>query len=460
MSLLNKVCSANEVEAKKEKKRLSIFTIIIILILIIIIAIVCIITFDTQQNKISSNNFNSDNNVNESIIGRKAIITEFSGDVIINRNKIDIKAFNDFRLEEGDIIKTGSDSFAKIDIDGNKVMKMDNNSIIQITSMSGDKLDNVTTIILSNGRIMNYINEKLNENSRYEIKTLNTIIGVKGTIFAVTCQSNESNNFFTKVENLSGLVEVAKVNIQNSNEILEKIIVNINQYTVVEERINNEEKLQLNEIDKNNLDEFIKTDLNEILIERNKEQNTETNTETNTSSTPNTSSKPNTSSTPNTSGTPNTSSKPNTSGTTSTTEIPRTSDTISISDTPSTTEIIDTEKPVLFVSRPSSSLVKVGETIKFVVEYSDNVSIREISLKPEYIVLNGFRASIGITGTGNSRTITLSNIDGDIGENKYIEIIRGTATDSNGNFSDGGRSTTFTLEPAIRPSTTDETGIR
>ncbi|MDD2376816.1 MAG: FecR domain-containing protein [Clostridia bacterium] len=434
MNIFGKKNSSEEVEekTKKGKSRYSIFNIIIIVLLLI--AVIFIIIFNKQQNQISSNSYNTKINEAENIVGRKAIITEFQGDVVINRNKIDVNVFNDFRLEVGDIIKTGLDSFVKIDIDGNKILKMDANSIIEISAMSGNEVDNITTITLSTGRLMNDIKEKLNVNSRYEIKTLNTIIGVKGTIFAVTCESNNDNNYFTKVENFSGSVEVSKINIQNSNEVLNKIILDTNKYTVVEEKTNKQEELQINEIDKNKLDEFIKIDLDKMLIEKNNKENVETNT----IKTPSTVDTIETPSTSNAIKTPSISNNTDVSNSTTDNSSSKVNNEIPI--------IKDLEKPTLIISGPTVYSVKVGEKIKFVAQYFDNVGIREVVLTPGHIVLHEFQADINITGTGNSRIILLSNIQGNIGENKYIEILSGTSIDTNGNVSSNAKSAIFRLE--------------
>ncbi len=515
-----------EEKINKGRNRPSIFTIFIIVLSIIAVALV--IKFINEQNQILNENYNIKASETKNIVGRTAVITESFGDVVINRNRIDIKGFNDFRLQEGDVIKTGLDSFVKIDIDGNKLLKMDNNSIIQIATMSGNQVDNITTIVLSNGRLMNYVKEKLNANSRYEVKTLNTVIGVKGTVFVVTCQSNEDNNYFTKVENLRGSVEVAKVNIQDSNQVLDKVVLDTNKYTVAEEKINKQEKLKSNEIDKNKIDDFIKIDLDKILIEENnkerkQEQEKETNTNiinknsdsntpkslTDTKSIAGSNTTTDTRSiagsntatdtrsiagsntttdtrsiagsntatdtrsiagsntetdTRSTTGSNTATDTRNTTGSNTTIDTRSTNGSNTAIDTNLTKEdrkpiiIKDLEPPTLIINGPNISLVRLGEQIKFVAQYFDNVGIKEVVLRPGHIVLYGFKADISVTGTGVSRIILLSNIKGDIGKNKYVEILPGTAIDTSGNVSSNAISTIFSIERQyIAPSESKQT---
>lgn len=422
--------------------------VIITLVLLTIIAM-CIITFNKQQNKKLNNNNIVNNSQTANIVARSAVISDIQGDVIINRNKIDVKAFNDFRLEEGDVIKTGSDSSAKINIDGNKLLKMDDNSIIQVATMSGNKEDNITTIILSNGRIMNSINEKLNANSRYEVKTLNTVIGVKGTVFVVTCESNADNNYFTKVENLKGSVEVKKVSIKNSSEVVDKVTLATNKYTVVEEKVNKQEKLKQNEIDTKKLDEFVKADLNKTLSgnkQTTKEGAANINNTTGATSTTGTEKTTSTTETKNNTVTRNTTSTTDTGKASKSSGVTRGNNSSLPKKVTERATIRDLVNPTLIISGPNVYSVKVGDQIKFVAQYFDNVGIREVVLTPGHIVLHGFKASINITGTDNSRIILLSNIQGSADANKYIEILAGTSIDTSGNVSGNAKSLNFRLE--------------
>lgn len=93
----------------------------------------------------------------------------------------------------------------------------------------------------------------------------------------------------------------------------------------------------------------------------------------------------------------------------------------------------DTEKPKISIAKANPVSIKVDGEVSFNVDYTDNVGIEKITLKESDITLYGFTAKIKVTGEGNSRKITLSNIKGDLGGMKFIKIAAGTATDKAGN---------------------------
>ena len=106
----------------------------------------------------------------------------------------------------------------------------------------------------------------------------------------------------------------------------------------------------------------------------------------------------------------------------------------------------DTTLPVVKISKPTKTNVNEGENISFTINFSDNKGIRSVNLKENNIKLNGFEADIKIEGTGNkTRKITLSNIKGTEGKNKYITIGSGVVIDTTGNRSKAVSSSKFTL---------------
>jgi signal transduction histidine kinase len=102
---------------------------------------------------------------------------------------------------------------------------------------------------------------------------------------------------------------------------------------------------------------------------------------------------------------------------------------------------------------PNNSLIgdegKLKQLIAILLDnafkYSDDKGIANIWLSSGSIVLNGFTANIRITGTGNSRTITLSNVQGAVGGSKSISITGGTASDAAGNLSNAATSAAFII---------------
>ena len=94
----------------------------------------------------------------------------------------------------------------------------------------------------------------------------------------------------------------------------------------------------------------------------------------------------------------------------------------------------DTQAPVATITGPNPNSIYAGETVKYTITYSDNVGIASINLTNNSLKLVGFTANISISGTGNTRTVTLTNVQGTLGSGKYILVAGGTAVDKAGNL--------------------------
>lgn len=98
------------------------------------------------------------------------------------------------------------------------------------------------------------------------------------------------------------------------------------------------------------------------------------------------------------------------------------------------------------ISAPSNYNPKAGESVSFTLNYTGDVA--NIWLTSGGVVLNGFTANKSITGTGNTRTITLSNIQGNAGT-KTITVTGGTAVDAQGNLANSATSSIFNLNAVV-----------
>ncbi len=105
----------------------------------------------------------------------------------------------------------------------------------------------------------------------------------------------------------------------------------------------------------------------------------------------------------------------------------------------------DEVAPTMEIAEFSKSSCELGETITFDIIYKDNKEVTSITLEPKDITIHGFKADVKITGEGNSkRTVTLSNISGNLGGLKYVTIAAGTAADKAGNkVKEGGKTAMF-----------------
>lgn len=114
---------------------------------------------------------------------------------------------------------------------------------------------------------------------------------------------------------------------------------------------------------------------------------------------------------------------------------------------------MDKTSPSISISSPSSSLTN-GGPVSFTITYSDT-NFSGSSLSPGNITVNSTgsasASSVGVTGSGLTRTVTLSGITGD--GTLGISISSGTASDTAGNTASAvGPSTSFSVDntaPAI-----------
>lgn len=105
----------------------------------------------------------------------------------------------------------------------------------------------------------------------------------------------------------------------------------------------------------------------------------------------------------------------------------------------------DSTPPTISVGRPSASTIKNGGNLTTIVTFSDNVAVEKINMNASTITLSGFTANISADGTGNSRTIKLTNIQGDIGGGKYITVTEGAILDAAGNKNSARSSGEFLI---------------
>ncbi len=104
----------------------------------------------------------------------------------------------------------------------------------------------------------------------------------------------------------------------------------------------------------------------------------------------------------------------------------------------------DETAPTMEVGSLSKKSVKVGEEISFEIQYKDETEMGEVTLNKNDITLYGFKADIKISGDGNKRKVTLSNIQGNLGGLKYVNIASKTAKDKSGNqVKEGGKTEMF-----------------
>ena len=113
----------------------------------------------------------------------------------------------------------------------------------------------------------------------------------------------------------------------------------------------------------------------------------------------------------------------------------------------------DTTPPSVVVSGLSSSTVAYqGESMSFKVYFSDETAMGDITFTKNHVMLIGFKGDVSVSGTGNTRTVTISNLNDDSDTANKITIRANAAKDEAGNTSKVFTSSAFTITE--RPDTT------
>jgi autotransporter-associated beta strand protein len=113
---------------------------------------------------------------------------------------------------------------------------------------------------------------------------------------------------------------------------------------------------------------------------------------------------------------------------------------------PTSTFTVDNTLPTISISAPSTQIT-TGAAVTYTVTYSDS-NLNGITLTAANVILNrtgSADGSVSVTGSGPTRTVTISNITGDGA--LEISIAAGTASDLAGNLAPGaGPSSTFGVD--------------
>lgn len=108
-------------------------------------------------------------------------VYQTQGDVIVSREKTGaINAYDNMVLETGDYVKVGK-GLLTLKLDDDKYVYADENTEFELL-VSGSAANSKTTINLVEGTLTNDIQNKLNDESYYEINTPNSTMSVRGTV--------------------------------------------------------------------------------------------------------------------------------------------------------------------------------------------------------------------------------------------------------------------------------------
>ena len=116
-----------------------------------------------------------------------------------------LDAYEDMKLESGDRLSVDSSSSLILSMDDNKYAMLEPGSSLTLEA-DGTRENSRTVIHLEAGAVMNYLSEKLNEKSSYEVTVPNSTMAVRGTVFRVAIVYDEDGDSYTTVQVFDGIV--------------------------------------------------------------------------------------------------------------------------------------------------------------------------------------------------------------------------------------------------------------
>ncbi|MBQ9934833.1 MAG: FecR domain-containing protein [Lachnospiraceae bacterium] len=132
-------------------------------------------------------------------------IYEYDGDGVVNRKSLgDMEPYNNMILESGDNVRLNQ-GLMNLKLDDDKYVYVEENTEFTIEAI-GTEENSKTTINLKSGAITNDIQNKLSEESTYEINTPNVTISVRGTNYRVGIYEDDKGVKYSRVSVFEGKV--------------------------------------------------------------------------------------------------------------------------------------------------------------------------------------------------------------------------------------------------------------
>lgn len=169
-------------------------------------------------------------------------IYEVSGNATLQRENVgEMDAYENLNLISGDFLSVLSESYLRLKMDEDKYMLVEENSMVSIYA-TGTEKESKTNIQLEKGAVTIEVQNKLNEDSAFEVTTPNSVMAIRGTVFRITTDVDDSGNPITEIDILEGSVAVQKV--MENGEASEEILVPSGKGAIIYVE-NEEEKISI-----------------------------------------------------------------------------------------------------------------------------------------------------------------------------------------------------------------------
>lgn len=132
-------------------------------------------------------------------------VFELEGKATVTRENIgDLDAYNNMVLESGDTVFQ-NEGMMTLKMDEDKYVYVEQDTKFSLVA-KGDSANSKTSIELEQGAITNEIQNKLSDESSYEINTPNSSMSVRGTVFRIYTYTGEDGIKYTVVAVFEGTV--------------------------------------------------------------------------------------------------------------------------------------------------------------------------------------------------------------------------------------------------------------
>lgn len=133
-------------------------------------------------------------------------VMSINGSATVERASVGtLDAYEDMKLENGDRLSVDGSSSLTLSMDDDKYAMLEPGSSLTLEA-DGTKENSRTVIHLEAGAVMNYLSQKLNEGSSYEVTVPNSTMAVRGTVFRVAIVYDENGESYTTVQVFDGIV--------------------------------------------------------------------------------------------------------------------------------------------------------------------------------------------------------------------------------------------------------------
>lgn len=162
---------------------------------------------------------------------RKITVFEVSGTVGVVKDGIEYEAYPGMHLQEGHVIVTSADSYARLVLDDDKYIKVEAGSRLEFETL-GLLGTNKTRLKLDRGAITTEIVNPLGAEDEYVVNTPNAVLAVRGTFFRVDLRMTNTGEIDTNVYTYGGKVASQRV-MPTGETIQEEVLVDAGYMTAI-----------------------------------------------------------------------------------------------------------------------------------------------------------------------------------------------------------------------------------